>query len=415
MSCSDKQMIIASQLAYVDFNSAAVDSGLYTVKELLEMELESGSGQKDTINHILDLMNDNGPGRECADWVLKDICNDQRRSGMYACMLDTGDGGAMIAFRGSEDMGNVDNLMKDWIGSDLGLLNSTLTPQQAVAEQYVSRLYKMYGNEYDSFSMTGHSLGGNLAEHASITAPDSMREKIDRCVNLDGPGFSTAYLTAHANDIQKSEGLIDHYQWSAIGTLLNTVPGTNYQTVEAETPTDKGALNIIWRHDTKNVKEFDEDGNVIPGEKDWLSRYTKQISSALDLGLCLYMGNLGLALMYNFLDVAIDEIRNLKERWQEQFTQSGRAEFTVCPKALYESMDQLQSAADIIRSVQMETACIRQNLPINSLSAGYIKYKLWRMENSVGSLADHMQGFASAGEDCVNTYQKYDSMIAAKY
>ncbi len=46
MSYSDIQMVIASQLAYMDFNSAAVDSGSYTVKELLEMEKESASGEK---------------------------------------------------------------------------------------------------------------------------------------------------------------------------------------------------------------------------------------------------------------------------------------------------------------------------------------------------------------------------------
>jgi len=127
----------------------------------------------------------------------------------------------------------------------LGLLNSTLTPQQAVAERYVRKLYEKYGDEYTHFGMTGHSLGGNLAEHATITAPDYMRKKIDRCVNLDGPGFSEQYLLAHASDIQKSKGKIDHYQWSFVGTLLNTVPGTNYRTVEADMPDDKGAIKVV--------------------------------------------------------------------------------------------------------------------------------------------------------------------------
>lgn len=415
MRCSDIQMIIASQIAYMDFNQAAVDSGQYTVRELLEMELESASGEKrGNIENLLRLM-EQEQGRACGDWILRDICNDQERSGMYACMLDTGDGGAMIAFRGSEDISNPDNLMKDWIGSDLGLLNSALTPQQAMAEKYVCELYEKYGKEYSSFNLTGHSLGGNLAEHAAITAPDSMREKIDGCVNLDGPGFSQTYLMAHANDIRKSQGLIDHYQWSVVGTLLHTIPGSNYRTIRAETPEDKGALSILWRHDTRNVKDFDENGNVLPGEKDWLARHMKEISCLLDMEIYKVMPTIGLALLYNFADMVFDEIRNLKERWQQYFTGGGRAEFKIHAAAVYENMEQIRNAAEILESIQMEVEAVRADMNMHSLSASYIKYKLWQMENSMNSLAGRMKGCASKGEECVQLYQRHDGAAAVHY
>ncbi len=416
MSYSDLQMVIASQIAYMDFNSAAVDSGQYTVKELLEMELESAGGDKrEKINRLLNLM-EREEGKSCADWVIRDIRNDQKNSGMYACMLETGEKDALVAFRGSEDMSNPEHLQKDWIESDLGLLNSIQTPQQAEAERYIRDLYQKYGSEYDHFGMTGHSLGGNLAEHAAITAPDGMRDKIDRCLNLDGPGMSEMYLTAHANDIRKSKGIIDHYQWSAIGTLLNTVPGTNYQTVKAKTPDDEGALSIVWRHDTKNLDDyFDENGNLIPGDKDWLARHTKEISGLLDHFICMSMGTIGAAILYNFMDMTMDAIQNLYEKFQQSFVQGGMVQFSVQKQALYEASDQIQRASETVKAVQMETESIRKELSMNSLAAGYIKYRLWRTENRMERLAGQIQSCASKGKDCAQVYQRYDGMIAQKY
>lgn len=415
MKCSDIQMVIASQLAYIDFNQAAVDSGQYTVRELLEMELESaGTEKRASIENVLKLM-ETEQGSKCADWVLKDVCNDQRNSGMYACMLETDEGEAMIAFRGSEDAANPDNLVKDWIGSDLGLLNNALTPQQAAAGFYMQRLYEKYGDEYNTFNLTGHSLGGNLAEHATITAPDGMRSKIERCLNLDGPGFSQTYLIAHANDIKKSTGIIDHYQWSAVGTLLNTVPGTNYRTVKAETPDDKGNMSILWRHDTKNIKEYDENGNMVSGEKDWLAQHTKEISNLLDFSICRLIPTTGLALLYNFADMTLDEIREIKERWKETFIQGNKVEFAVQANALSESMEQLKNMEETIRLIQMETENVRKALDMHSLSAGYIKYKLWRLESSMERQAKHMKDYSSKGEECVRLYQRYESTIAGNY
>lgn len=415
MSCSDRQMLIASKIAYIDFNQAAVDSGQYTVRELLQMELESAGEQKrNDIQDILGLM-ESGQGRECGDWVLKDIGNDQRRSGMYACMLETGAKEALVTFRGSEDMSNPDHLVKDWIGSDLGLLNSALTPQQAAAEQYINKVYKKYGDKYESFSMTGHSLGGNLAEHAAITAPDSMRNRIDRCLNLDGPGFSQTYIAAHAGDIAKSRGLLEHYQWSAIGTLLNTIPGSSYQTVKAETPDDKGTMSVIWRHDTNNIKEYDSNGSMIPGDKDWLSRHTKEISNLLDYSLCMSMGSIGLALLYNYADMAIDTIKNRWEEWRREFSQGGRACFMIQTGSVYAATGQLHGVSETIKRVREETNIIRKNLPVDSVSGGYIKYKLWRIENSMERLAGKIHTYASKGEKCAQLCQKADCAAAGRY
>ena len=66
----------------------------------------------------------------------------------------------MIANRGSESY-DLEQLFKDWIVADIGLLNHALTTQQARATIYMQELWEKYGDQYDSFSVTGHSLGGN--------------------------------------------------------------------------------------------------------------------------------------------------------------------------------------------------------------------------------------------------------------
>ena len=61
--------------------------------------------------------------------------------------------------------------------------------------------------------MTGHSLGGGLATHSAITAPEGMQEKIDRVVSFDGPGFSDEYLKAHQKEIRRIKDRLEHFEW----------------------------------------------------------------------------------------------------------------------------------------------------------------------------------------------------------
>ena len=270
MGYTDSQMIIASQIAYFDFDEALMADGGCTVREALEYtanDPDSSSGSY--ARYVLRLLDDLPEGQVCGDWIIKDVRNDQHGSGMYACMLETGKREALIAFRGSES-DTKENLLKDWGLSDLGLFNNRLTVQQKAAQKYTEDLFRKYGDYY-TYSTTGHSLGGNLAEHAAVTIPEAMRSCFDRCVNLDGPGYSAAYLTAHALEIRAMKGHLQHDSWSLVGALLNPVPGSDYRVVAAATPGKKNTLqSLLWRHDTTNVA-FDKNGNMLAGSKDRLA------------------------------------------------------------------------------------------------------------------------------------------------
>ncbi|MDO4623310.1 MAG: DUF2974 domain-containing protein [Eubacteriales bacterium] len=269
---TDSQMVIASQIAYLDFDVSMLAGGPRTVREILETQAEYSTGYEQRYAQYLLRRIDTEPkAAVCGDWKIIDVRNDQEGSGMYACLLDTGEENALLAFRGSES-DTAENVIKDWGASDLGLLNSLQTPQQRAAEIYTEDIYREYGSQYRNFGITGHSLGGNLAEHAAVTAPEAMREQITQCVNLDGPGFSEAYMVSHAEEIRRSAPAITHAQWSLVGTLLFPLPGTDYRIVSAGTPEKGSGLNsLLWRHETTMV-QYDGNGNFRAGERDVLAK-----------------------------------------------------------------------------------------------------------------------------------------------
>ena len=284
------------------------------------------------------------------------------------------------------------------------------------AEQYMRDIYRKYGNEFNSYSTTGHSLGGNLAEHAVITAPDGMRGKIDGSVNLDGPGFSNQYLTAHANDIKKSKGLLTHYQWSWCGRLFNAVPGSYYQTVEAQTP-DKGnlLLSMGWRHDTYNVVRFDENGNAIPGNPDWFAIAAAPWVNAIDFTFFQISGG-ALGVLYNTIDSIKDGLEGLWKSWEEiRISYCEQAEFELDIHAAECEIEQLSEVIPQMNEIRDAVEQIQRKLAFQSIAAGYVKVKLWSAANHIGQDAKRMDSFCRAGRECTQCYQSYEQEIVDNY
>lgn len=415
MSYTDSQMIVASQIAYWDFDIDILDDRPYTINELIELELDSSDATHvEKALEIQELIQKREETEVCGEWVIQDICNDQHGSGMYACMIDTRDDEALIAFRGSES-DTLENVIKDWGFSDIGLLNSILTPQQAAAEKYTSELYKKYGSRYTSFSMTGHSLGGNLAEHATITAADGVRDKINQCVNLDGPGFSKKYLKAHAGDIEKSKGIVKHYQWSIVGSLLTAVPGSYYQTVEAKTPQKDGWLSsMAWRHETVNVI-YDDDGNFIAGERDALAQAAAPLAQAIDFSLFAFMGTPVITTLYNTFDQLRDGLQKLWEQWEEARSAARDASFEVNSNILSNEAGQLIEYSSRLQNISSEIERIQKQLAFSSISSSYVKIKLWSIAGTIESDGKKIKRYGEIGNECENCYRSSEMNIAGYY
>ncbi|MBQ0027960.1 MAG: DUF2974 domain-containing protein [Lachnospiraceae bacterium] len=288
---SDEQMMMATQVAYLDFknNSGKCNQN---VQEAIDAYIsehctydssgnlclkDAYSGDKyvekqfEVVSNIVDLQNSSDGRINLNEWTIKNVCNDEHGTGYVGMLIDTGDGNAIIGNRGSESY-DAEQLAKDWGIADIGLLESKLTTQQERAQKYMEELWYTYGDEYDSYSVTGHSLGGNLSEHMAINAPAAMREKIDHIISFDGPGFSDEYIKKNLDRINNMAGKMDRYQWSWVSALLLPLPGVTDRIIKAHN--EKGKIfpvNLFYRHDTHNV-EFDGNGNVQDGDESSLSQ-----------------------------------------------------------------------------------------------------------------------------------------------
>ena len=272
MRFSDKDLRTATQIAYMDFDE--LDVMLHpdwTIKEHFENNEKLNAHWLGHDPKLHDEIINGAYG----SWKIADYCNRNKRTGFVACVIDTGGGRAIIAFRGSESF-DFRQIWNDWILSDAGLVNSALTMQQRESETYIKYINSKLGGDYSSFTITGHSLGGNLAEHAAVTAPDGLYAKIERVLNLDGPGYSDEYIDAHIEDIKKHARKIDHYQYSWVGAILKSLPGTNYRNMSASDESGH-----VMKHDTKHIL-YDKNGNMIPAKPDKLSVHAHGFTNSLD-------------------------------------------------------------------------------------------------------------------------------------
>ena len=311
MSYTEKQLKEATQIAYLSFLEKAQDNliadgkkepfsieelifsylNISNSKELLRektmQEIVKESDMSDFDKSIIEEFSG-----EMFSWKIIDIHDTQDDNGFYGCVIETSNKEAIVAFRGSENMKKYTNLRNDWIRADFGLLNSKCTNQQKEVEIYADELIEnKVLDKYDALSVTGHSLGGNLASHFTVASADEKRkniyEKIERTINFDGPGVSKEYLENYDEQVKKAGGKIDHYKWSAVGSLLNEIPGSNNEFIGIDEKQHNGNLidrikyKIITRHSTKSLV-FDKNGNAFRGHQDLVAKSMSVISKAAD-------------------------------------------------------------------------------------------------------------------------------------
>ena len=249
---TDHELQIIAQLAYFNFTDKAVGS----LKSMVDMELGSIFRDKDAyiylknqvlttrkfdensggawdsrenatielMDHLANPENDsfindddkNVNWKAISEWKLVDIRDLNGYNGFYAITIETPKG-MIVGFRGSESYGDLQTPL-DWVISDFALLGNEMTIQQGAAGEYMeylSEIDKYTGREW---VVTGHSLGGNLAEHALITAPENMN--VTKGVSFDGPGVSDYYRTVNAHLLGERSSRLVHYQYSFVGGLL---------------------------------------------------------------------------------------------------------------------------------------------------------------------------------------------------
>ena len=283
---TDQESITFSRIAYQDLNDGyqmALRSGKYPDGKVPLSALPPSD--------IAKLKNECGlTDSQINSWKLADVHDTNAKNGFYGCVVDTGDGRAAVAFRGSEDMLVDNNGPDDWADADFKLLNQTQTRQHAEVDRFLAKNKDML-SQYDSISTTGHSLGGNLAEYATIVSDKyGLDGKFKQCTSLDGPGFNKEFLAEHADEIARMKDKMTHYKWSLVGNCLDDPAGKD---IPARV-TDDGVNKPLTRHDMKyvdvdehgNIKRNDRpldlfDGGIINNFTTWLDKFPKPVKDGI--------------------------------------------------------------------------------------------------------------------------------------
>lgn len=278
MAYTDEEMRKFTQVAYADLAESyeylkgeypnQTSFSLYNLREVaLRLDPDADVSSLDVLSK-----------EELLTWRVSGVHDTNSRNGFYSCIVETSPGEAVVGFRGSEDMTDMSNLVNDWILADVGLVNSTRTNQQAEVDRFLKK-YQTQLDGYKSLTMTGHSLGGNLAEYSTIVSEKyGLDDNITQCVSLDGPGFSNEFISKYGNEINSMSGVIKHYRWSLVGSMLNDLPGVDYEYVSVSNNT--GRIFPLTRHDTANL-DYDN-GYFIPSSQDSLAAVASCASKAID-------------------------------------------------------------------------------------------------------------------------------------
>lgn len=274
MALTDLELKALSQIAYYDLElwHTEADGKISVYDALSEKE-------RDTLRSygIEDW--------QLRSWQILEVHNDNgaNGTGFFACVIEVYPGEAAVAFRGSEKLNDLNDVAQDWVGADLGLLNSTMTEQQGELRRFFTD-NKSWLDKYKLIPV-GHSLGGNLSEYATIISEEyGLDDNIIQCASLDGPGFSQEFIDEYGPQIEKMSGVMYHPRWSWVGALLQDLPGVNYRYIEVEnSDRSDGEYNSFTRHSLVYVKQDENNSNsFVDGEQDVLSKHTELMTEGID-------------------------------------------------------------------------------------------------------------------------------------
>ncbi|MGX8703387.1 MAG: Mbeg1-like protein [bacterium] len=129
---------------------------------------------------------------------------------VYAsCYVDDA-GEAYVTFRGT-------STGEEWIDNVVGsFAEETKSQKEALA--YVEAL------PFDKMTVAGHSKGGNKAQYVTL-----LSGKVDRCVSMDGQGFSREFLEKYSTEISANCRKIRNYSLATdyVHVNLLEVPGAD--------------------------------------------------------------------------------------------------------------------------------------------------------------------------------------------
>ncbi len=331
---------VLSELAYAaKFNSNPANQAAYlkasqrdgiTIKEYCEGLLEHLDDTPENLSNrifLQELANSERYGNLKIDHAIGRT-GSEAGSQTQVLVINCGDGHAVMAVEGTNGK------LADWQNNS-GFAGSDPTHE----EQWVTATMNRYASEYDSIALTGHSQGGREAVTAGMFMDAENQSKITCIYSNDGPGYSTAFIDKHGEQISRIEDKVVNIrpEGSFVGTLEKPVGKVKYIR----------STSIITGYDANgNPKHtcghegtcwyVDENGNYVEAEQTWWSQaiddFTpvltdflttvmpeERVKYYLDNVFALISDNEGNFLKLGNLTITdiIDRIKNAKELGEE--------------------------------------------------------------------------------------------------
>ena len=281
MYLTDEQIMLLEQLTYLTddvADAAGVLLGPYDSVENLLQQFDDDALQRLEDPGNPDSTKDYTGGKKWAaiirqiksdpDLYSLDIVN-KDDSVPAICFNDPDDPEhAVVVFRGTSGK-------DEWIDNAIGLGVSD-TERQKAALDYIENL------PYDSITVAGHSKGGNKAQYVTV-----LSDKVDRCISMDGQGFSQEFIDKYYAEIQKKGHCIKNYylEGDFVSILMFPVPGSDQICIDG----DDSVIGAEKVHGTRNeyrLVEQDDfllvDGlhEAIISEEVWNAAQAKLIAQA---------------------------------------------------------------------------------------------------------------------------------------
>lgn len=187
-------------------------------------------------------------------WKISHIDDDNATTGFVAYTFEPEPGQAVFAFRGSEDIAKKE-FRNDWKN------NASTSYEAESVQQYKARLYmESQAKRYNNITVTGHSLGGNLALYATLTATSEIQQKIANCSTFNAPGFNKEFTITYQHSIQHMRGKIQEFQnrYDSVSSLFYNPT----KPIIIETSAQKGTLPDLFNMDHHALKHLVNDNGT---------------------------------------------------------------------------------------------------------------------------------------------------------
>jgi hypothetical protein len=284
--------------------------GALSIGSLLDFYLESPAGQaflkarfgliRQEYGHWIGFLSEEA--QKYRDFRITGVLDDNApgASGFYGATYRSPEGFCVTAFRGSEIFG-IARHENDY-RNDFALSYQAPTAQQRMVDVYLKKFPPA-----DSFWLTGHSLGGNLALYAAIAMPGYLWGSCKGCFALNAPGFCGEFLDKYRGAVAARSERIHPLQneHDIVSSLLRNAVEPEIVASACDPSAGEGFFSILYPHSNFQFAK-EEDGSfkiLVGGEKSGLCRMANYLTE-LVLALPIFLRR---ELAENLLDAVYGE------------------------------------------------------------------------------------------------------------